>query len=123
MTVLSILLLIAAIALVFIGQMLKRRQVEASWELSQKLNNLSKPSVSKDYTTAANPSEESDTDTTEPSSGEIVDDWDAQWDEAEAQIDEDFYRLLGTTAGVFKGIAIFLAAAAALVLILSRVMP
>ncbi len=91
--------------LVLIGQMLKRRQAEASWELSQKLNNLSNTTPE----TSTTPAENSD-------------DWDAMWDEADAQIDEDFYHLMGTTAGVFKGIAIFLAAAAVIVFIISRVL-
>ena len=102
MTILSVLLLAAAVVLVLIGQILKRRQVEASWQLQEKLSDAAKKDPDGDGDSARDS------------------DWDAMWDEADAQIDEDFYHLLATTSNVFRGIAVLLAIGAVAVFVISR---
>lgn len=100
MTILSVLLLAAAVVLVLIGQILKRRQAEASWQIQDKLSAAAK---------------------NDPDGDDAQDsDWDAMWDEADAQIDEDFYHLLATTSNVFRGIAVLLAMGAVAVFVISR---
>ena len=89
MTVLSIIFIGVAVALALVSRILKTKQMSASDNLSRQLQQSKSNADGCDVTDE--------------------DEWNAQWDEAEAAIDEDVYRLLNSTSGFFRWGAIGLA--------------
>lgn len=98
--ILAVLLIVAAAAIFLLGRILAKRQAEVSQRLAEQLFEEAKEIDSK-----------------EKASKET---WDDMWDEAHEQIDEDVYRLLKHTSGIFKGIAAALVAAALALLLAAR---
>lgn len=94
MIVLSILLIIAAAGVFLAGRLLEQYQARAVKKLSERL---------------CEESQRSEMDHDRETGDETAQkEWDALWDEADEAIDEDFYRLLNTMSGVFRGIAFVL---------------
>ena len=82
------------------GRILAKRQADASQRLAEKLFEEAKETNSEEK--------------------DFKESWDAMWDDAHEQIDEDVYRLLKHTSGIFKSIAAALASAALALLLAAR---
>ena len=131
MDVLAVLLLVVAVAIFLAGRLLARRQAAAAQNLAMKLREGSRTHAADKRAPGGAASETAGdpvpgTAAANSGSGESPDsagkpeDWDAMWDAAEEEFNQDVYKLLNTASGIFKGLALVLGAGAIVLLLAAR---